>query len=215
MKKIKLALIASIILTGALLLFLVGNYYMPPNESYHGYTGFMKPAPGQWVIYSIPGGLEEKMYYLGEEKVGGVAARGLEAQLRNSSGHMGTFQIWVDSKTGRLIKYAARIRGNVLCMDSSKAEKQFPNIPSLDKTPEKYLPKNALEYKNISLPNNQVVCAVRFMADGAEVWASGNVSFGIVSAKRKNESLMQLLDYGLSGAERTISRKELDECIII
>lgn len=217
MKKLKLALTASIILTGCLILFLPGiNPLESPPESINGYGGFMKPVEGEWVVYSIPGGLEEKMYYVGEEKIGGVTARGLEVQLKNSSGHMGTFQLWVDSGTGELVKYAARIRGNVLCMDSKKAEKQFQNIPSLDKTPEKYYPRNAKQFSNISLANGQMVPAAKFMVDNTEVWVSSNVSFGIISAKNKDgETLMRLLDYNLYGAQRTISRKELDECVAI
>jgi hypothetical protein len=175
------------------------------------YTGFMKLHAGQWVEYSLPKGLGEKMYYLGEDELGGKKAAGIEVQLRNKTSYLGTFQLWVDPNTKELIKYVGRINGEVLCANTGNISKQFPNFPPLEGTPDKYLPGKDERKEYITLVSGETVYCAKFSINHTTVLVSSSVPFGIVRATNENGTLMDLTGYG-TGMKRTITKKEAEDC---
>jgi hypothetical protein len=175
------------------------------------YTGFMKLQAGQWAEYSLTSGLEEKMYYLGEEELGGKKAAGIEVQLRNSSGYLGTFQLWINPETGELVKYVGRINGKILCADTSRVSKQFSNLPSLGGTPDKYLPGKEEKREYVRISSGETVYCAKFAFNQTTVLVSSSVPFGIVKVTNQNGTLMELAGYG-TGMQRTITKKEAEDC---
>lgn len=174
------------------------------------YSGVATLSVGDWSEYSYSIGdqdLSETIIYLGEGFVGGKTSRGMEVQLKNRSGQVGTFQLWVEEETNEPVKYLARINGRVLCTE----EKDFLTNVSLPSafygTLHEYLPKNALSIEPYVIPSGKNVYVARFMVSGDEVLVSSQVPFGIV--KKKD---LLLADYG-SDAGSTMTKREQDECI--
>ena len=181
----------------------------PKNE----YTGFKILEVGDWVEYSIQEGktlVQQKMTYLGAETVSGRTLTGLEVQLKNESGHIIIFQVWIDSEGGKAAEYAARINGNVLCTTNASVLQKISPLPELKGTPDKYAPGKSTKSQLFTVGGKQLY-AFYYETGDASAWVSESVPFGLVSANSQDGTRLDLLDYG-SGSKRTITKYELDNC---
>ncbi len=179
------------------------------------YTGFMEAEPGQWVEYDIStssGSIRQRMEYIGTDSIDGVSANVFEMKSGNGLDSMGSFQVWVDSSTQKIVKYAGKFQDKVLCLDVKSFSADVPS-PGGDKTPAGYGPTAASSY-GYTTPTGKTVPIVKHITEDVEVWVSSEMPFGIVKTVdlKTGKDIMSVYDYGLSGAKRTITKQELQSC---
>ena len=177
-----------------------------------GYTGFMAATAGQWVDYVMAAAGEESHQIwenIGEDTVDGVSCVGFEMTMA-MPGEESIMQIWTDVATQQLVKYVVKAGGVVMCMDVS----QFQYEPPKTETPSEYAPDTPdISYETYTVPGNgQTVKVAKFTSEGVETWVSSEVPFGIVKVIAP-EMTMSLNNFGLSGAVRDISEKEMEDCL--
>jgi hypothetical protein len=181
------------------------------DDTTSGYTGFMAPAAGQWAEYVYTNGEEShlKMEYIGQDTVDGKTCTGFEMTL---SGEEETImQIWTEDATGQAVKYVVKMGGQVICMDVS----QSPYEPPETETPGEYEPDLPdITYGTYTTPTGKTVNVAKFAIDGGETWVSSQVPFGMVKVvDASEETTMYLYDFGTTGAQRDISKTEMENCI--
>ena len=181
------------------------------DDTTSGYTGFMAPAAGQWAEYVYTNGEEShlKMEYIGQDTVDGKTCTGFEMTV---SGEEETImQIWTEDATGQAVKYVVKMGGQVICMDVS----QSPYEPPETETPGEYEPDLPdITYGTYTSPTGKTVNVAKFAIDGGETWVSSQVPFGMVKVvDASEETTMYLYDFGTTGAQRDISKTEMENCI--
>lgn len=181
------------------------------DDTTSGYTGFMAPAAGQWTEYVYTNGEEShlKMEYIGQDTVDGKTCTGFEMTV---SGEEETImQIWTEDATGQAVKYVVKMGGQVICMDVS----QSPYEPPETETPGEYEPDLPdITYGTYTTPTGKTVNVAKFAIDGGETWVSSQVPFGMVKVvDASEETTMYLYDFGTTGAQRDISKTEMESCI--
>ena len=181
------------------------------DDTTSGYTGFMAPATGQWAEYVYTNGEEShlKMEYIGQDTVDGKTCTGFEMTV---SGEEETImQIWTEDATGQAVKYVVKMGGQVICMDVS----QSPYEPPETETPGEYEPDLPdITYGTYTTPTGKTVNVAKFAIDGGETWVSSQVPFGMVKVvDASEETTMYLYDFGTTGAQRDISKTEMENCI--
>jgi len=181
------------------------------DDTTSGYTGFMAPAAGQWAEYVYTNGEEShlKMEYIGQDTVDGKTCTGFEMTV---SGEEETImQIWTEDATGQAVKYVVKMGGQVICMDVS----QSPYEPPETETPGEYEPDLPdITYGTYTTPTGKTVNVAKFAIDGGETWVSSQVPFGMVKVvDASEETTMYLYDFGTTGAQRDISKTEMENCI--
>jgi hypothetical protein len=175
-----------------------------------GYTGFIAPAEGQWVEYVISTNGEEshqKMEYIGQDTVNGKTCTGFEMTI---SGQEETImQIWTETATGQAVKYVVKMEDQVICMNIN----QSPQPPETE-TPSGYDPNLPnISYGTYTTPTGKTVNVAKFATE-SEVWVSSQVPFGTVQViDDSGETTMYLYDFGTTGAQRDISKTEMENCI--
>ena len=190
-----------------------GGGVTPPGGTPSGYTGFMAAREGQWADYTtVAGGTElhQIWEYIGVDRVDRVNCIGFEMTMA-MPGEESIMQIWTDVATQQLVKYVVKAGGVVMCMDVS----QFQYEPPETETPSEYAPDTPdISYGTYTVPGNgQTVNVAIFKVEpGIETWVSSEVPFGIVKVIAP-EMTMSLNNFGLSGAVRDISEKEMEDCL--
>ena len=175
-----------------------------------GYTGFMQAATGQWAEYVTTNGEEshQKMEYIGQDTVDGKTCTGFEMTI---SGQEETImQIWTETATGQVVKYVVKMEDQVICMNVN----QSPEPPETE-TPGEYDPNLPdISYGTYTTPTGKTVNVAKFAVDGGEVWVSSQVPFGTVQViDDGGETTLYLYDFGTTGAQRDISKAEMENCI--
>jgi len=178
------------------------------------YTGFMEAGAGQWVEYvMMADGKESRhtMKNIEADVIDGVRCIGFEMEM---SAEETTMQMWVDSSTNELVKYAIKIKGEVMCMDAGPALENLPASGGEDGTPEDYrLDMPGMTFGIYTTPTGKSVRVAKFSSEEGEYWVSSEVPFGMVKTiDPSGETVMYLYDYGLSGATGTISKSEIENC---
>ncbi len=181
------------------------------------YTGFMEVSDGQWVEYVMESGdveTRQKMKNIGTDTVNGVKSTGFEMEI-DSEGQISIMQVWVDSSTQEPVKYAMKTQDMVMCMDIGSIEEEPPALGGEEGTPDDYLPDMPnIVYGTYTTPTGKTVNVAEFISGEGEYWVSSGVPFGMVKMNDMNgETMMYLYDYGLSGAERSISKSEIENCM--
>jgi hypothetical protein len=182
------------------------------EETPSGYTGFMQAAEGQWAEYVIStdgGESRQKMEYIGQDTVDGKACTGFEMTM---SGQEETImQIWTETATGQAVKYVVKMGDQVICMNVG----QSPQPPETE-TPSNYNPNLPdISYGTYTTPTGKTVNVAKFATTGGgETWVSSQVPFGTVQViDASGKTTMYLYDFGLTGAQRDISKAEMENCI--
>jgi hypothetical protein len=173
-----------------------------------GYTGFLEPAAGQWAEYVISNGEEthQKMEYIGQDTVDEKTCTGFEMTISEQEETI--MQIWTEVGTGQVVKYVVKMGDQVICMDVG----QSPEPPKTE-TPSEYEPNLPnITYGTYITPTGKTVNVAKFTTE-SEVWVSSQVPFGMVQFIDDNEEItMYLHDFGLTGAQRDISKAEMEDC---
>ena len=88
--------------------------------------------------------------------------------------------------------------------------------PPETETPSEYSPDLATSYGTYRVPGNgQTVDVAKFTSEGVETWVSSEVPFGMVKVIDSGTETMSLVNFGLSGAARDISKAEMENCLEI
>ena len=180
------------------------------DDTTSGYTGFMAPAAGQWAEYVYTNGEEShlKMEYIGQDTVDGKTCTGFEMTV---SGEGETImQIWTETATGQAVKYVMKMGDQVICMDVGES----PYEPPETETPGEYEPNLPdISYGTYTTPTGKTVNVAKFAIGGGETWVSSQVPFGMVKVvDASEETTMYLYDFGTTGAQRDISKEEMENC---
>ena len=175
-----------------------------------GYTGFLTPASGQWAEYVSSGDGEEyhqRMEWIGEDTVGGKTCTGFEMTMRDTEEGEIIVQMWLDAANQQPVKYVMKMGGEVYCMEVSQSTYEPPESGT------QYNPDLPdIEYGTYTTPTGKPVNVAKFTIGGGETWVSSEVPFGIVKVIVSGTEQMELYDFGLIGAERSITKAEMDSC---
>jgi hypothetical protein len=174
-----------------------------------GYTGFLELAAGQWAEYVISNGEEthQKMECIGQDTVDGKTCTGFEMTTSEQEGII--MQIWTQVATGQVVKYVMKMEDQVICMNVGAS----PETPNAE-TPSEYDPNLAdITYGTYTTPTGKTVNVAKFATE-SEVWVSSQVPFGMVKIIDDSEvTTLYLYDFGTTGAQRDISKTEMENCI--
>lgn len=178
------------------------------------YTGFMQATEGQWVEYVISSDDEEyhqKMEHIGQDTVDGKTCIGFEMTMAMPQQGETIVQMWTDAATHQLVKYVMKTGDQVICMDVS----QSPYKPPETETPGQYNPSLPdISYGTYTIPGTGgTVTVAIFGVQGGEVWVSSQVPFGTVKVVASGTTTMYLYNFGTSGAQRDISKAEMENCM--
>jgi hypothetical protein len=178
------------------------------------YTGFMQAVEGQWVEYVISSDGEEyhqKMEHIGQDTVDGKTCIGFEMTMAMPQQGETIVQMWTDAATHQLVKYVMKTGDQVICMDVS----QNPYTPPETETPGQYNPSLPdISYGTYTiLGTGGTVTVAIFDVQGGEVWVSSQVPFGTVKVVASGTTTMYLYNFGTSGAQRDISKAEMENCM--
>ena len=178
------------------------------------YTGFILPTEGQWVDYVMAGEGEDfhqKMEHIGQDTVDGKTCIGFEMTMAMPQQGETIVQMWTDAATHRLVKYVMKTGGQVICMDIA----QSPYEPPETETPSQYNPSLPdISYGTYTIPGTGgTVTVAIFDVPGGEVWVSSQVPFGTVKVIASGTTTMSLYNFGTSGAQRDISKAEMENCM--
>jgi hypothetical protein len=181
------------------------------EETPSGYTGFMEPAAGQWAEYVTSTEGEEshqKMEYIGQDTVDGKTCTGFEMTMSGQEDAI--MQVWTETATGQAVKYVVKMGDQVMCMNVG----QSPEPPETE-TPSEYDPNlSDISYGTYTTPTEKTVNVAKFAIGGGEAWVSSQVPFGTVKViDNSGKTTMYLYDFGLAGAQRDISKTEMENCI--
>lgn len=171
-----------------------------------GYTGFLAPAKGQWAEYAFPGEeYHQRWEWIGEDTIGGKTCRGFEITVPGEE-EMVT-QMWLDA-TNRVVKYVMKMGDEVYCIiDVSQAEPPESGTQYNPDSPD-------ISYGTYETPTGKTVNVAKFRIGDVENWVSSEVPFGVVRVIASGTVQMELYDFGLTGAERSITRIEMEHCLV-
>lgn len=178
------------------------------------YTGFMQATEGQWVEYVISSDGEEyhqKMEHIGQDTVDGKSCIGFEMTMAMPQQGETIVQMWTDAATHQLVKYVMKTGDQVMCMDIGQSPYESPET----ETPSQYNPSLPdISYGPYTIPGTgETVTVAIFDVPGGEVWVSSQVPFGTVKVVASGTTTMYLYNFGTSGAQRDISKAEMDNCM--
>ncbi len=181
------------------------------DDTSGGYTGFIAPAEGQWAEYVMSGNGEEshqKMEYIGQDTVDGKTCTGFEMTI--STQEETIMQTWTEVATGQVVKYVVKMEDQVICMNVGQSFE-----PPETETPGAYEPNLPdISYGTYTTPTGKTVNVAKFAIGGGETWVSSQVPFGMVKVvDASEETTMYLYDFGTTGAQRDISKAEMEDCI--
>jgi hypothetical protein len=186
-----------------------------PSEAI-AYTGFMQAAGGQWVKYAIPtseGVTYQGLECIGKDTVTGKSCSGFEMNIEAGAEET-IMQIWVDASTQEAVKYVAKYQDQVYCMN--QVQQKAPAAGGEEGTPQDYRPDLPdIEMGTYTVPGNgKAIKVAKFKSsDGSEAWVSSEIPFGMVQAlSPSGQKTMYLYDFGLSGAQRDITKAEMENC---
>lgn len=181
------------------------------DDTSSGYTGFMAPAAGQWAEYVISTEGEEshhKMEFIGQDTVDEKTCTGFEMTI--STQEETIMQTWTEVATGQVVKYVVKMGDQVICMNVGQSFE-----PPETETPGAYEPNLPdISYGTYTTPTEKTVNVAKFAIGGGETWVSSQVPFGMVKVvDASEETTMYLYDFGTTGAQRDISKAEMENCI--
>jgi len=205
-----------------------------PQTQY--YLGFMPAKAGQWVDYVIvrPQLYTMRIECIGKETVNekecmGFEVSGKSMNLKTNNTIDVLLQLWRDVDTGELVNAVAEISDmpGVYCLPLDKVETILPQefCPQLggDKTPTEVLPTSSYTlakfpkevYPQFTGFNGTLDTAKFRLSDGSVRYVSSQVPFGWAycsNSANVQDIIEHLFSYGFTGAERSISASDRDNC---
>ena len=201
------------------------------------YTGIPAPQAGAWALFDVevdptvchltPVPYWAKYECLGEDTFGWVKCVGFEitAPFKTATMNFSTqwLQFWYDEsnvKTNKLVRCVAKavetpMTANVTPKINPLPEFLWPHYV----TPEDYLPNVSYTTGIYTFPpqspraGETINCAI-FTQEGKQRWISSEIPMGMVQQLGSDGTVEQCLwDYGSSGADRNISREELEGAV--
>lgn len=184
-----------------------------------GYKGFMELKGGEWTVYTVNSegmSFDQKVEFIGADTWEGKECYVIEIEVENLGGVI--YQLWIDKSTRQQVLAVMKQGDLVIKIDlAGLPEKAEMLAESSTGTPSEYQPGGEIRSETYRTPTGRSVEAVVFSPrEGGEVWVSGEVPFGIVKVvDEKGETVMELKDFGLSGARRDITKEEAENAISI
>jgi len=175
------------------------------------YKGFMDLGEGMWVEYGMDGS-KMKTAYIGDDTISGKNCWGYENSMSTEEGETVT-QMWMDKSDKKMVKYVQKIGGQVICMDISDISET--DVPESE-TPSEFDPADKtyfLSSGTYTTPTGKTVNVAKYKIGETETWISSEVPLGTVKVITGGKTTMELYDFGLSGAKRSISKDEMENCI--
>jgi len=172
-----------------------------------------KGAWAEWEMVSNGESAEMRYVYAGKSTVEGKEAEGFEFTARMEGTEV-TAQTWLSD--GEPVKSVIKSQGQVICYSMPEQE-----VEPRSETPESYEPEEISQKPDVSFgsfttESGKTVDVVKFseVREGkeAEVWVSSGVPFGMVKVLEEGETVMKLVDFGLSGGGLEITREEVENC---
>jgi len=188
----------------------------PMETQKQRYTGYMEPKGGHWAEYDLQtedGAIRKRITYLGTETLEGVLARGFEVLTSQMDANDSTLiQLWIDEQM-KVVKYATREDGNVICKDAPGNLQKLYAMGSAG-TPMDLDPSMNYTVETYTMPDGRIIDAAIYTSYEAETWVSSAVPFGLVKwiDKTTGVTVLSLYDYGTTVRERSITREELAGC---
>ena len=171
------------------------------NTSGEIYGGFLSMSPGSWSEYVDDEGNRTKYEYIGIDTYNGSECFVMEFSM-NIDGEEMVSQIWIDKASGASKLYVIKQGGMVMKLSID----QTPDIPGGES--EDNTTMTEIGAKDYTTPTGKKVSATAYKEGNDEYWISGEVPFGQVKYVENGKTIMQLYDFGTSGAVRDISREE-------
>ena len=205
-----------------------------PDTKY--YLGFMPAKAGQWVDYVVvrPQLYTMRVECIGKESVNGKECMGFEVngKSKNLNTTLPTevlLQLWIDVDTGELVSDVVEISDmpGIYCLPPDQLEPLLPRefLPSLggNKTPTTVLPNSGYTlaefpkevYPQFTTFNGTLDTAKFRLSEGSLRAVSSQVPFGWVyrsNSVNVKDIIDHLFDYGFSGAERSITATQRNNC---
>ena len=201
------------------------------------YTGVPAPQAGAWALFNVTVDptvchLTRVPYFakyecVGEDTIEGVRCMGFEVTAPFKTATMDFsqqwLQFWYDAsnvQTNKLVSCVAKAKETPMTATVTPQINPLPEFlwPHYV-TPEDYLPN--LRYTpgvytfpaNSSRAGEKINCAI-FIQGGKQRWISSEVPGGMVQQLSSDGKVEQSLwDYGYSGADRNITRTELEGAV--
>jgi len=224
-----LIIILVILLIALVFIIILSNKKEQVDLTYGGwessvYTGFHRPNQGGWselIIVDEEGNQNlQRSIYLGQAKIDGVLAYGVETDpdVLNNSGSI--LQVWYDENSDEIIKMVSKNKQeeDVICVSQSLMELIMPGfetyLPSVF-TPDKYHSLIDYTYDTFMTETGKTIQIAKFVDEyQTEIWVSSEVPFGVVKGVflPTNVTVVNLRDFSLSGATPLISLSEMMNC---
>lgn len=171
------------------------------NTSGEIYGGFLSMNPGSWSEYNDEEGNRTRYEYIGVDTYNGSECFVMEFNMSIEGEEM-ISQIWIDKASGASKLYVIKQGGIVMKMNIG----QTPSIPGGESEDSTTWVETGV--KDYTTPTGKNVSANVYKEGIYEYWISSEVPFGQVKEVENGKTIMQLYDFGLSGAVRDISREE-------
>lgn len=171
-----------------------------------GMGAFSSLKAGSWAEYTVSEGGSEIMKFLGEDTWDGRASYIMETESV-MGGDSTVTQIWIDKATGEVVLFLIKMGGVVMKMDTTAS--QDTDIPGEDDPWEGPSAKES-GTDTYTTPTGKTVNVTKYTLGTDEYWVSNEVPFGEVKDISNGEIVMELQDFGFSGAQRSISRAEAE-----
>ncbi|RKX99339.1 hypothetical protein DRP77_13485 [Candidatus Poribacteria bacterium] len=182
-----------------------------------GYKGFMELKGGEWAEYTVSGDgmtFDQRVEFIGTDTWEGKECYVIEMEMKGLVEMV--YQVWVDKSTHEQVMAVAKQGDLVMRIDLSSLPKNAETFAeSSTGTPSEYQPGGEIRTETYQTPTGKTVEAVVFAKDNGEAWVSGEVPFGIVKIIADGQTVMELKDFGLSGAQRDITKEEAENAISI
>ena len=201
------------------------------------YTGIPALKGGEWLEFNVtvdptachmtPVPYTARYECLGEDTIGGVKCMGFELTAPFKTATMEFkrqwLQFWYDAsnvKTNKLVKCVAKAQETPMTATVTASIVPIPEFlwPHYV-TPKEYLPNVSYTIGVYTFPEGsprageKVNCAV-YTFEGKQRWISSEIPIGMVQQLGSDGTVEQYLwDYGLTGADRNISREELEGAV--
>ena len=170
------------------------------------YLGLASVEPGSWAKHTSSD-TSSGMFtwkYFGTDTYSGRQCFVMEFET-SSDGAAIVGQVWIDADTGDSSLLVIKQGGKVMKMDVS----QTPEVPGISGE-EDTTQAQKVGTESYTTPTNKTVEATVYREGSDDQWVSGEVPFGMVKSIDDGKTVVELYDFGFSGAGREISKEEAE-----
>ncbi len=171
------------------------------------YMGLTSMGAGSWAEHSDPSGSRYKMEYHGTDTYNGREAFVIEFEV-DSDGVTMISQIWIEKATGESVLYVMQQGELLIKLDVSQTPDVAEGVSDSEEDESSTSEKIGVE--TYTTPTGKSVEATVYRSNGDDTWISSEVPFGMVKSISNGEVTSELYDFGLSGAQRDISKEDAE-----